>query len=76
MSQIREDESKYKAVFGRKVSDNIFIMHFCQFQPENCDAECILLATVNYNCSLTSLTVKVVKLVFQYNHSNLFMTGP
>ena len=25
---------------------------------------------------LTSLTVKVVKLVFQNNHSNLFMTGP
>ena len=48
MSQIREDESKYKAVFGRKVSDNIFIMHFCQFQPENCDAKCILLATGNW----------------------------
>ena len=26
-----EDESKYKAVFGRKVSDNIFIMHFVNF---------------------------------------------
>ena len=25
---------------------------------------------------LTSLTVKVVKLVFQNNNSNLFMTGP
>ena len=25
---------------------------------------------------LTSLTVKVVKLVFQNYHSNLFMTGP
>ena len=25
---------------------------------------------------LTSLTVKVVKLVFQNNHSNLFITGP
>ena len=25
---------------------------------------------------LTSLTVKVVKLVFLNNHSNLFMTGP
>ena len=29
------------------MSDNIFIMHFCQFQPENCDAKCILLATGN-----------------------------
>ena len=49
MSQIRDDESKYKAVFGRKVSDNIFIMHFCQFQSaENCDAKCILLATGNW----------------------------
>ena len=48
MSQIQEDESKYKAVFGRKVSDNIFIMHFCQFQPENCDAKCILLVTGNW----------------------------
>ena len=45
MSQIREDESKYKAVFERKVSDNIFIMHFCRFQSENCDAKCILSAT-------------------------------
>ena len=48
MSQIREDESKYKAVFGRKVFDNIFIVHFCQFQPENCDAKCVLLATGNW----------------------------
>ena len=71
MSQIQKDESKYKVVFGRKVSGNIFIMHFCQFQPENCDAKCILLLETG----LTSLTVKVVKLVFQNNHSNLFMTG-
>ena len=28
MSQIREDESKYHPVFGRKVFDNIFIMQF------------------------------------------------
>ena len=48
MSQIREDESKYKMVFGRKVSDNIFIMDFGQFQPENCDVKCILLATGNW----------------------------
>ena len=61
MSQIREDESKYKAVFGRKVSDDIFIMHCFQFQPENCDTKCILLAAGNW----LSLTVKVVKLVFQ-----------
>ena len=40
MSEIREDKSKYKAVFARKVSENIFLMHFCQFQPENCDAKC------------------------------------
>ena len=26
----------------------IFIMYFCQFQPENCDAKCILLATGNW----------------------------
>ena len=62
MSQIREDESKYKAVFGRKVSDNIFIMHFCQFQPENCDAKCICW---QLETGLTSLTVKVVKLDFK-----------
>ena len=43
-----DDESKYKAVIGRKVSDNIFVMHFCQFQPKNCDAKCILLATGNW----------------------------
>ena len=54
------------------MSGNIFIMHFCQFQPENCDAKCILLLKTG----LTSLTVKVVKFVFQNNHSNLFMTGP
>ena len=48
MSQIREGESKYKAVFGRKVSGNKFIMHFSQIQPENCDAKCILLATGNW----------------------------
>ena len=29
------------------MSDNIFIMHFSQFQPEDCDAKCILLATGN-----------------------------
>ena len=73
MSQIREDESKYKAVFGIKVSDNIFIMHFRQLKPENCDAKCIPLTTENW---FDQLTVKVVKLVFQKNHSNLFMTGP
>ena len=65
---MRENKSKYKAVFGRKVSDNIFIMHLCQFQPENCDAKT--------ETGLTSLTVKAVKLVFQNSHSNLFMTGP
>ena len=47
-------------------------MHFRQFQPENFDAKCILLAAGNW----LSLTVKVVKLVFQNNHSDLFMTGP
>ena len=72
MSQIREDESKYQAVFGSKVSDNIFIMQFCRFQPEHCDAKCILLATGNWFDQFE----KVVKLVFQNNHSNLFMTGP
>ena len=31
-----------------EVSDNIFIIHFCQFQPKSCDAKCILLATGNW----------------------------
>ena len=48
MSQIQEDESKYKIVFGRKMSDNIFIMNFCQFQLENGDAKCVLLVTGNW----------------------------
>ena len=48
MSQIREDESKYKAVFGRKVSDNIFIMNFRQLKSENCDAKCVSLITGNW----------------------------
>ena len=69
MSQIREDESKYKAVFGRKVSDNIFVMHFCQY----CDAKCILLATGNwfgqFNC-------ESCETCFQNNYFNLFMTDP
>ena len=73
MSQIREDESKYKAVFGIKVSHNIFIMYFCQCQPQNCDAKCILLATGNW---FDHLIVKVVKFVFQNNHSDLFMIDP
>ena len=73
MSQIREDESKYKAVFGRKVSDNIFIMHFCQFQPENCDAKCILSATGNW---FDQFDCESCETCFQNNHSNLFMTGP
>ena len=30
MSQIREDESKYKAVFGRKVSEKC-LLNFCNF---------------------------------------------
>ena len=43
---MQENESKYKAVFKRKVSDNIH----CAFllKPENCDAKCILLATGNW----------------------------
>ena len=73
MSQIQEDESKYKAVFERKVSDNIFIMHFVNFnlKTEMPNVFCKQLET-----GLTSVTVNVVKLVFQNNHSNLFMTGP
>ena len=48
MRQIQEDESKYKAVFGREVSDNIFIMHFVNLKPENCDAKCIPLTAGNW----------------------------
>ena len=53
-----------------KVSDNMYVMHFCHFQPENCDAKCILSTTGNwFDC-------ESCKTCFINNNSNLFMTGP
>ena len=42
MSQIREDKSKYKAVLGRNVPDNIFLCIFNFFSTEFGFLEAIL----------------------------------
>ena len=52
------------------MSDNVFIMHFCQFQPENYDAKCILLSIGNW---LHQFDCESCETCFQNNHSNLFM---
>ena len=71
VSQIREDESKYQAVFGRKCL--IYLLCIFKFQSVNCDAKYIPLV---FKTGLASLTVKAVGLVYHNNPSNLLSIGP